>query len=160
MWDWSSFVSGVIGAVLGGGVTLGLAIITRGDAQRATRIEHTKSLIDTFERLAIGRRSADQVSRTEFSGDTALLVNAVNRAIADLSMAAPRRRDLHVVGWASIVVDQILLIEDDWDRTTFVNMLAIDLTQWAVGRAKPRAFKRRSEEFLEHLHPAHAGGGN
>lgn len=142
MFDTAGFLSGLIGAVIGGIATFGVALSARL-AERKSQRSAAVAEIDRAIRVLL----IEGAKRTTANPNTDAFFSAIREAdsaIVSLRLVL-RRRDLRVAEWADREVREITT---GIAGTTAAAKPAIDrarnstrqLAEWAAGRVKPSWF--------------------
>lgn len=118
MWEWSSFASGVVGAILGAGITLLTTLVGRVDARTTAR----RAAIDDLN-SALG-----QLIKPEFAS-SATAISDAHLAVTRLERHF-RRGESPIADWLLLMLGAIATQDSVVIRTSMVGTVAIKLNQW------------------------------
>lgn len=128
MWDWASFSSGVLGALLGSGSTFAVAALNRRDARTSLRRELVNNVAVALQKLD---PAAPEEQKNRTLGDIAFAASALS--------STTKKREAAVVPWIFRVVAD--LAESPAERWGFnAAVIASQLHSWSNGETPSRWF--------------------
>lgn len=144
MWDWTSFASGLLGAVLGAAVCAGLLALT------LSRTDRRQGQLRAIENINAEARELSRI-REDNPPDAGVAlqpetVRQMSRATAAVSALSSnlRDRDSAVATWALGKLVALVNAETPAQRFGLVTVLNSTLAGWAAGRIETAWFEREN----------------
>lgn len=136
MFDWTGFLSGLIGAVIGGLATFGVSLSSRLAERRSRRSAAVAQIDHAISVLLIegaGRTAQNPNTEAFFTA-----IRATDSAIVSLRLVL-RRREVQVAHWADREAHEIArgIAGDDSKAKTAIDRARTStrqLAEWAAGR--------------------------
>jgi hypothetical protein len=148
MWDWGSFASGLLGAMLGALASAGtVPSLLRRVGRRAGRLRAIESITTEASELSRVRQDNPPEPGIALQPET---VRQMSRAAAAVSAlgANLREKDAAVATWALDKLVALVNAETPAQRFALVTILNSTLAGWAAGRIDTAWFERENRRTV------------
>jgi hypothetical protein len=149
VWDWASFASGLVGAVLGSGVCglTALAFLRRSN-RREGRLRAIESINEEARELSRVREDHPPEGSVALQPETLRQMSRATAAVSALSAGLPAR-DTAVTTWAMGKLVALANAETPVQRFGLVTVLNSTLAGWAAGRIDTAWFEKENRAAEE-----------
>jgi uncharacterized membrane protein YccC len=150
VWDWTSFASGIVGAVLGALAVVVVVGFGR-PGRRSQRLRAIENINTEAEELSRVREDNPPEAGTALQPETLRQMSRATAAVSALS-AGLEEKDAPVAAWALDKLVALVNAETAAQRFALVTILNSNLAGWAAGRIDTAWFERETRR-------AASGGG-
>ena len=153
MWDWASFTSGLVGAVLGAALSAAILLRPfRGSARRRGRLRAIAAIGAEARELSRVREDHPPEEGRAMQPATVQQMSRAAAAVSALSVNLPER-DSAVATWALDKLVELVNAEAPSQRYGLVTVLNSTLAGWASGRIATEWFERENRRAAGEADP-------